>query len=197
MPAKTSVEDNGVMPEIRRRRSAIVTGFTLAAIIVGLGIALTPSEWGHGFFPFITPVAATLPIAATLLVLSVYPHIILGEDLLHVRNSFVAFDIPYGRITETRYTRLGMIIRDDNNKVIPATAYSGGSGVRLKANQAIGHFMMRDIDIRVENAQLSKKKTADLPPIKRTLIARNVYGLAGIWLFGILCVWLSTVTYHA
>jgi hypothetical protein len=197
MPAKTSVEDNGIMPEIRRRRSAIVTGFTLAAIVVGIGVALSVGEWGHGFFPLITPVAATLPIASTLLLLGAYPHIVLGADVLHVRNSFVAYEIPYVRITETRYTRLGMIIRDDRNKVIPATAYSGGSGMRLKANEAIGRFMMRDIDIKIENAQLTKKSAFDLPPVKRSLILRNVYGLAGIWAFGILCVWLSTVTYHA
>jgi hypothetical protein len=186
--------DNAVMPEVRRRRSAVITGFILAAIVVGVGIAITPSEWGHGVIPLITPLVVTGAVAATLLVLGVYPHLILADDKLLVRNSLVRYEVPYARIAELRFTRLGMIIRSDAGKVIPATAYTGGSGIRLKANTVIGNYMMREIDHKVDAAKESKAK--DVPPITRSIIPLNTYGVFGLWALAALCVWLSAVTYH-
>jgi hypothetical protein len=194
MPTKTSTGDDTVVPEVRRRRTAVISNFIIAAIVVGIGIAMTPGEWGHGFFPFITPLAATVAVAMTLLVLGAYPHLILADDRLLVRNSLFRYDVPYARIAEMRFTRLGMIIKSDTGKVIPATAYTGGSGVRLKANTEIGNFMMREIDHRVDEA-VELKKTDDRP-VTRSLIPLNTYGLIALWVFAIASVWLSTVTYH-
>ena len=80
--------------QVFRRRTTVVSAYILIGVVVGVAALLTPGEFGHGFFPFISPLASALPLVMFALIAGVWPHVVVADKGVGVHNSFVAYDVP-------------------------------------------------------------------------------------------------------
>lgn len=135
--------------QVFRRRTTVVSAYILVGVVAVVATLLAVGEYGHGFFPFISPFAAALPLVTFALIAGAWPHLVLADKAVSVHNSFVAYDVPLATIEEVRHGRIGLMIHTTDDKTVPVTAFTSGA-----AGAKLGHPEAADVVVHaIDNAR--------------------------------------------
>jgi len=177
--------------QVFRRRTTVVSACVLMAVVVVVAVLLTPGEYGHGFFPFISALAGALPLVIFALIAGVWPHVRVASSGVTVHNSFVAYDVPYAAIDEIRQSRMGLVIYTTDDKTVAVTAFSSGA-----AGERLGHpeqatLVVNAIDNAKEFAEpdTSAKITRHLERANLTAAALSIATAVAV-------IYAAANTYH-
>ncbi|HKD97421.1 MAG TPA: hypothetical protein VKB69_07420 [Micromonosporaceae bacterium] len=180
-------------PRVYRRRSTVITGYVISAVLLVLIVGLFSEEFGHGIFPILTEPAIGLTLILMVLVLNVWPHVIIKDRCVEVHNSLTWYEVPYESIRQIRNNRMGLMIHTHRNKTIPLTGYGTGSGKRMFGHQAQADELIGAIKSKMEF--LPDDADEDAKPI-RHWETRNVIALATMIVLSVVIVVLAAQTYH-
>jgi hypothetical protein len=189
----TSDTQGSTAPHVYRRRSTVVTGFAISAVLFVLMVGLFSAEFHHGIFSVLTEPVVGLTLILFVLLLNVWPHVIIRDRYVEVHNSLTWFEVPYQSIREIRNNRMGLLIRTHRNKSIPLTGYSTGSGKRMFGHQQQADEIINAIKAKMEF--LPKDADEDAQPV-RHWERRNVIALSAMVVLSVVVVYLAVQTYH-
>ncbi len=177
--------------QVFRRRTTVISAYVLIGIVVGAAILLTPGEFGHGVFPFLSPAASALPLVMFALIAGVWPHVVVADKSVGVHNSFVAYDVPYAAIDEVRQHRIGLTINTTDDKSLPVTAFTSGAG-----SKRLGHIEAADVLVHaIDNAKEFVKPDPEAKPTRHVEV-RNVIAAVVSVLIAVGVIYGAAHTYH-
>jgi hypothetical protein len=179
-------------PVVFRRTTTLAWALVMTILFLLLAGLLGSAYVHHGFFSVIAPLAALTPLLTFALLGMAWPHVILGDDVLTVRNAYATHVIPYGLIQEVVVIRIGMFIRIHGGSKIPVTAYaSGGTAAR-----AFGH---KKSNGRLNDAIEDKMSWASADvgdaTVTRTPDKRNIAITVAAFAVPVIVILLAVATY--
>jgi hypothetical protein len=137
---------------VYRRTGAVVFFVAVGLLLIGIAVAVTPSEIrSGGWRKAILPWALCVPAAAMSVVAGVLPRLVVAEDHVVVHNMFVRYVIPYGMLTEAKFGRLGLALRTVGGTLVPVLAFGHSTLANLLTGDATGKRALGDINARVAN----------------------------------------------
>jgi hypothetical protein len=177
--------------QVFRRRTTVVSAYILIGVVVGVAALLTPGEFGHGIFPFLSPLAAALPLVMFALIAGVWPHVVVAEEGVAVHNSFVAYDVPFSVIDEVRHPRIGLTINTTDEKSVPVTAFTSGAG-----SKTLGHTEAADVLVHAIDNAKEFVKSDPAAKTTRRVEARNVVAAVVSLAVAVGVIYGAAHTYH-
>ncbi|HEY7173777.1 MAG TPA: hypothetical protein VH442_02580 [Micromonosporaceae bacterium] len=189
--AKTADLDDA--PQVFRRRSTVIAGWVIAALLLVAAVLLTVDLWRHGFFPAIAGPITGLTFALLAVLMSVWPHVIVRDEWLEPHNSFVWYQVPYPAISEISRIRMGLLIRTHGRKTIALAGYASGAGSRV-----LGHTAAADSLVNAVEAKMARRKRPgdEDATIKRHWERWTSYTMLGAVVLSVVVIVLAAQTYH-
>jgi hypothetical protein len=180
-------------PRVFRRRSTVVTGYTLAGMILVIAIILTVPVIGHGFWAVLAAPVAGLTLILITYAMSVKPNVVVGDQQVEVNNSFASFDVPFDAVDEVRQTRMGLVLRTKAGRNIALSGYANGMGGRV-----VGHKEAADAVIQaVETGQRAAGKgDDDKAAVSRRWDVRLLVAVPAAVAVTVLVIVAAAHTYH-
>jgi hypothetical protein len=180
-------------PRVYRRRSTVITGFVISAVLLALIVGLFPAEFGHGISAILAEPVVGLTLIVMVLLLNVWPHVIVKDSHVEVHNSMTWFEVPYQSIRAIRNNRMGLMIRTHRNKAIPLTGYGTGSGKRMFGHKQKADEIISEVKAKMEF--LPEDADDDATPV-RHWETRNVIALLTMIVASVVIIVLAAQTYH-
>jgi hypothetical protein len=180
-------------PVVYRRNSTIIWAAIMAVFFGGLAVFLGMAYVHHGFFSIIAPLAAVTPFLTFAILGLAWPHVIVNDDVVTVRNVYATHVIPYGLIREVAVIRIGMFIRVHNGPKIPVTAYaSGGNSARVFGHKKSNARLQDAIEDKISWTSADVGDAA----VTRTVDVRNILITVAAFVIPAIVILLAVVTYH-
>jgi hypothetical protein len=180
-------------PRTFRRATTVIWALMLTVLLAAVAGILAASEVGHGFLSVIAPFAGVSPLLCFALLACAWPHVVVADDTVTVRNCYTTYRIPMSDVKEFVYTRLGLFILLHSGRKVPVTAYASGSG-----GKAFGHGKAAEsLNNAIEDKMSYLAAGTEPEPATRTVDVRNIIITIACLVACVGITWAGIATYHA
>jgi hypothetical protein len=191
LTTKSKVSDPHA-PRTFRRATTVTWAILMTVLLAVIAGFMTSGYVGHGFFSAAAPICVVAPLIAFAILSFYWPHVVVSDDAITVRNAFTVYRIPYAAVKDLREARIGLFVILHDGRKVPVTAYVSGSSAKL-----FGHNKaLRTLIDAIEDKMSYAPKDANDVTVVRTVETVNIVIAAVAAALAIGVLWAAIVTYN-